>query len=273
MPLLFDTHIHLDLYEPEQRNRLLEAAWGSGVEGMVSVSMGMESCLVNRELAFRHHGRIMPAYGHHPEQHPLDEQALQVLFGWIRDRGAQQESFAIGEVGLPYFARKEAEEKGDVFDMTPYMMQLEGFVRLASELDRPIVLHAVYEDAEATLDLLERHSIRRAHFHWFKGSHYTVARLIRNGYYISLTPDVIYELEIRELATVFPLDRLMVETDGPWPFEGPFAGKQTEPGMVRDVIREISLLRGLAEGNVTEAVNDNSRNFYGWNSDRTDRDL
>ncbi|WP_373229955.1 TatD family hydrolase [Cohnella sp.] len=262
---MFDTHIHLDLYELEERNRIVEAAIGSGIEGMVSVSMGMESCLTNRELVLRHNGRIMPAYGHHPEQSPLDEEALLVLCNWIRERGEEQESFAIGEVGLPYYLRSEAENKGHSFDLSFYLRQLEGFIQLAAELHRPIVLHAVYEDAETVLDLLERYSIRKAHFHWFKGSASTAARLISDGYYISVTPDVLYEPEIRELAAVFPLNRLMVETDGPWPFEGPFTGKQTEPGMVRDVIREISLLRGLDEEKVAEAVNDNSRNFYGWN--------
>ncbi|MEQ4483890.1 TatD family hydrolase [Cohnella silvisoli] len=270
---MFDTHIHLDLYEAEERNRMLEAAWGSGIEGVVSVSMGLESCLVNREFALRHDGRIMPAYGHHPEQPPLDEEGLQVLCDWIQERGKEQESFAIGEVGLPYYTRKEAEEKGEVFDLSPYRRQLEGFIRLASELNRPIALHAVYEDADTVLDLLERHSIRKAHFHWFKGSSHTVTRIVRNGYYISVTPDVLYEQEIRELVAAFPIDRLMVETDGPWPFEGPFAGKHTEPGMVRDVIREISLLRGLDVRNVTKAVNDNSRNFYGWNFDQRTRGL
>jgi TatD DNase family protein len=270
---LFDTHIHLDLYESGQRERLLEAAWGSGIEGVVSVSMGMDSCLVNRELALRHSGRIMPAYGHHPEQQPLDREGLQVLCDWIRERGAEQESFAIGEVGLPYYMRKEAEGRGDAFDISPYMKQLEGFIRLAAELDRPIALHAIYEDAEAVIDLLERYSIRKAHFHWFKGSSNTVTRIVRNGYYISVTPDVLYEPEIRELAAVFPLNRLMVETDGPWPFEGAFAGKQTVPGMVSDVIREISLIRGLDTGDIADAVNDNSRNFYGWNFDQIDCDI
>jgi TatD DNase family protein len=270
---VFDTHIHLDLYESEQRERLLETAWGSGIEGVVSVSMGMDSCLVNRELALRYLGRIMPAYGHHPEQPPLDGEGLQVLCDWIRERGAERESFAIGEVGLPYYTRKEAEGRGDDFDLSPYMRQLEGFIRLAAELDRPIVLHAVYEDAEAVLDLLERHFIRKAHFHWFKGSSNTVTRIVRNGYYISVTPDVLYEQEIRGLVAVFPLNGLMVETDGPWPFEGPFAGKQTEPGMVRDVIREISLIRGLDSGDVADAMNENSRNFYGWNFERINRNL
>jgi TatD DNase family protein len=265
---LFDTHIHLDLYEPEVRERMLESALESGVEGVVAVSMGMESCLVNRELAIRYEGRIIPAYGHHPEQPALDEEASSRMCGWIREQAELTDpfAFAIGEVGLPYYTRNEAEDKGEAFDLGPYLLQLERFVQLAAELDRPIVLHAVYEDAELVLDLLERYSIPKAHFHWFKGSPSTVERLLRNGYYISVTPDVLYEPEIRELAVVFPLDHLMVETDGPWPFEGPFTGRVTEPVMVRDVIREIAVLRGLEIGEVNEIIRNNSKQFYEWNS-------
>ncbi|WP_233567808.1 TatD family hydrolase [Cohnella faecalis] len=184
------------------------------------------------------------------------------MCGWIRERG--DEPFAIGEVGLPYYTRKEAEERGEPFDLGPYRRQLERFVTLAAELDRPIALHSVYEDADETIELLERYRVRRAHFHWFKGSPESVARMVDNGYFISVTPDVEYEKEIRELATVYPLDRLMVETDGPWPFEGSFAGKETEPGMVRAVIREIAALRGLREDQVDAVVRRNTELLYRW---------
>lgn len=263
---MFDTHIHLDLYEPEQRKRIIQYTKESqAIDGVVSVSMGMESCLVNRELAMNNGSWIIPAYGHHPEQPALVRSELDLLCDWIRERADAEEVFAIGEIGLPYYSRKEAEERAEVFDLSPYYLQLERFIQLAAELDRPVVLHAVYEDADAVLDLLERYSIRKAHFHWFKGGPLTVARLVQNGYYISITPDVLYEQEIRELASIYPLDHLMVETDGPWPFEGPFAGRVTEPNMVRDVIREIAALRGLELSVIDEIIRHNSIGFYGWN--------
>jgi TatD DNase family protein len=261
-PLLFDTHIHVDLYEPGERDTMLASALKSGVDGVVAVSMGLESCRVNREQARRHKGKLMPAYGHHPEQKPLDAEQLANLIGWIRVHA--EEPFAIGEVGLPYYLRTEAEKKGESFDQEPYIRQLEHFIRLAGELDRPIALHAVYEDADIVMEMLERYSIRRAHFHWFKGSASTVERLVRSGAYISVTPDVLYEPEIQQLASRFPLEQLMAETDGPWPFDGPFAGKRTEPTMVKAVLQEIAALRGMDVKALTEIVNANSRNFYGF---------
>ena len=260
--MFYDAHLHLDDYPAERRDALLREAWAAGVEGVVAVSMGAASCAATRELARRYPGRVMPAYGHHPEQPYLSDAELDELCDWIRE--LRDEPFAIGEVGLPYYARKEAEARGEPFDERPYIRQLERFVALAAELDRPIALHAVYEDADKALDLLERHRVRKAHFHWFKGSRATVERMIRGGYYVSVTPDVLYEPDIRELAAAYPLDRLMSETDGPWPFEGPFAGRETTPAMVRDVVREIAALRGLALADTERAMAANTRRLYGF---------
>ena len=36
----------------------------------------------------------------------------------------------------------------------------------------------------------------------------------------------------------------MVETDGPWPFEGPFRGEETHPHMIHAVIEQIAAAEG-----------------------------
>jgi len=260
--MAYDAHLHADLYGEEAREPMLRKAFAEGIDGVVAVSMDPASCRTNEALAERFPGRVLPAYGHHPEQPPLPPEALEALCAWIAER--RDRPFAIGEVGLPYYARQEAEQAGRPFDLAPYIAQLDRFVRLAKELDRPIALHAVYEDADLALDLLERHGVSKAHFHWFKGSPQTVSRIVRRGYSVSFTPDILYEPETRRLAASFPLELVMVETDGPWPFEGPYAGKPTEPGMVRDVVREIALLRGLPEAETERAAAARTRAFYGF---------
>jgi TatD DNase family protein len=256
-----DAHIHLDQYPDDRRLPLVGRAASAGVEGMVAVSMGFPSFAVVGELASRYPGLILPAYGHHPEQPPLKAEELDRMLAWIRER--KHEPFAIGEVGLPYYMRTETEASGEPFDEAPYLAQLEAFVKLAAELDRPIALHAVYEDADKALDLLERYRVRRAHFHWFKGSEAAVRRIAANRYMISITPDVLYEPEIRELAANVPLELLMTETDGPWPFEGPFSGRETVPEMVLAVAREIASIRGLGEKDTAERLAANAKRFYG----------
>ncbi|MBB6636585.1 TatD family hydrolase [Cohnella thailandensis] len=263
---IYDAHIHLDSYPAERRDSLLAEAAVEGVAGIVAVSMDLASCEENRRLARLYPGMVLPAYGRHPEQPALDPDGPELtrLCDWIRARAAEDEPFAIGEVGLPYYLRTETEGRGESFDEAPYLLQLERFVGLAAELNRPIVLHAVYEDADKALDLLEKHRVREAHFHWFKGAASTVERMARYGCYVSFTPDVLYEPDIRELASSYPLERIMAETDGPWPFEGPFAGRETVPSMARDVVREIALLRGMSEEEAGERLAENTRRFYRW---------
>ncbi len=256
---LFDAHIHLDKYEPEQRAELLSRL-GEEVEAVIAVSMNESSCVTNLELAQQYPGKVYAAFGYHPELLLPKEGELDSLLSWIvRHR---EEAIAIGEVGLPYYARKEAEAAGRSFDLAPYIDMLDPFIRMAVELDKPIALHCVYEDAATACDLLERNGCTRAHFHWFKGDLETIERMAANGYYISITPDVLYEEEIRELARRYPIDRIMTETDGPWPFEGPFSGMPTRPGMVSRVVEEIASIRGLPVSDTAAYLERNVRRLY-----------
>jgi TatD DNase family protein len=254
---LIDAHIHVDKYSLSEQKLILELL-GLSVEAIIAVSTNEPSCRTNLELARQHPGQYYPAFGYHPE---LDApETVSSLFEWIREH--RNDAVAIGEVGLPYYNRTEAIVQGKSFDLKPFITLLDQFIALAVELDKPIVLHAVYEDANIVCDLLEKHGVTAAHFHWFKGSAQTVQRMMNNGYYISITPDVCYEEEIRELVRSYPIEQLMIETDGPWPFEGPFTGKLTLPAMVKDVAIEIALLKGLDLADASEILYENTRRFY-----------
>jgi TatD DNase family protein len=149
-----------------------------------------------------------------------------------------------------------------VFEQRPYLDLLERFIALAAKLGKPIILHAVYEDADLVCDLLEKYKVSQAHFHWFKGSRETAERMIGNGYFISFTPDILYEQEIQQLAAIYPISQIMVETDGPWPFEGPFSGQTTHPRMLAQNISKIAEIKGLDPEEAGEMIRQNTIAFY-----------
>ncbi|MNG00845.1 putative deoxyribonuclease YcfH [compost metagenome] len=204
----------------------------------------------------------MPAYGFHPEQPVPDEAATLQLFDWIRNRYAEGKIFAIGEVGLPYFTRTNAEQAGESFDESGHMMLLDRFAALATELDRPIALHVIHEDGPKVCDLLERHGVRRAHFHYFKGDRATIDRMIESGYYVSITPEVLYDEQSRELVRLYPIELMMTETDGPWPFKGPFQDIETTPLLASDVVREIAVLKGIGVQQAAVLLAGNAKKLY-----------
>ncbi|RCX18105.1 TatD DNase family protein [Fontibacillus phaseoli] len=258
---LIDAHIHLDHYEEEDRRQLLQDAAGYGLKALIGVSMNLASSQINLALASQYPGLVIPAFGYHPEQPVPSQEETLALLDWMKLQASRMA--AVGEIGLPYYTRLEAENQGRPFDLEPYIALLDQLLELAKHLAKPVVLHAVYEDADLVCDLLERHGIRQAHFHWFKGSEHTVRRMAERGYYVSFTPDLLYEPEIMELARNYPADLVMAETDGPWPFEGPFAGQATHPAMVRDVAAAWSRLHGVSHEEGCHILFNNARRFYG----------
>lgn len=257
-----DAHIHLEQYDASQCEKIVSQAKKADIQHVIAVSMDLASSQRTYALSKRYGEFIIPAYGFHPEQKLPDATQEQQLLDWIAERHHNNEHFAIGEIGLPYYRALEAKEQGQPFDYFPYIAFLDRMLDFAKQLDRPVALHAVYEDAAVVCDLLQKNKIEKAHFHWFKGSAETIDRMIEAGYYISITPDVFVEKEIQELVERYPLGQMMVETDGPWPFEGPFTGKMTVPVMVIEVVKEIARLKKLPMQQVAETVLSNTLRLY-----------
>ncbi|KAI7258474.1 hypothetical protein KC345_g10548 [Hortaea werneckii] len=240
---------------------MLQSLPEQGIESLIAVSMNLASCIRSKGIADRYPGLVKPAYGFHPEQPlPADEE-LAALLEWIGRHAGDM--IAIGEIGLPYYSRSEDMERGEAWDTAAYIKLLDRLLGLAARLAKPVVLHAVYEDAWTACDLLEQHNITRAHFHWFKGPAETVDRMISRGYYISFTPDILYEQEIEDLARRYPPELVMAETDGPWPFEGPFTGFATHPVMVHEVAAAWGALHGYSISQAKEILTANTVRFYG----------
>ncbi|MED3789712.1 TatD family hydrolase [Peribacillus frigoritolerans] len=252
---IIDSHIHLDKYDIVKRKQILKDMEKVQLESLLTVSMNLASSINNYQLSLKD-SRIKPAFGFHPEQPlPSDEEVYELL-SWMREH--RHDMVAIGEVGLPYYLRQENPN----IDNTAYIVILERFLTLAKEIEKPVILHAVHDDAPIVCDLLDKHQITRAHFHWFKGDIRTVERMAEKGYRISITPDVCYEREIQELVSAYPLKLMMIETDGPWPFEGVFNGEWTQPGMMHESVRQIASIKGLPIEDVYEALYQNTKDFY-----------
>lgn len=260
--LYIDAHIHVDKYEQQEQEELVKQAAAGGVQRLVAVSMDLASSKATYRLYQQLPELIMPLYGHHPEIALPSAEEETALVEWIRERADTGEVFSIGEIGLPYYNELEAKATASSFDLQPYIAFLERMLLLAKELERPVALHAVYEHADIVCDLLEKYEIRKAHFHWFKGAPGTIERMKRAGYFISITPDVLYEEEIRTIVEHYPIEQLMVETDGPWPFEGPYKGQMTQSAMVADVVKHIAAIKQVPEEEAAAIIYKSTQQFY-----------
>lgn len=257
---LIDAHIHLDKYPKQSITNITKSLLSSSIDSVISVSMDLASSKDNLTLSQQFPQLVYAACGYHPEQLLPDETDQQELITWLETHIT--EMVAIGEIGLPYYTKMEAIQNGERFEVKPYITWLEKLLKVAKKYDKPVVLHAVYEDADVVCDLLEEYDIKQAHFHWFKGSAATLQRMVQRGYYISFTPDILYEEEIQEIALHYPIEQVMLETDGPWPFEGPFAEQMTHPAMIHESASFYAQLCHRPLDEVCEQIRLNTEKFY-----------
>jgi TatD DNase family protein len=96
-------------------------------------------------------------------------------------------------------------------------------------------------------------------FHCFTGDRGMARRALDIGFHLSLAGIVTFPraLELKEVAKMVPLDRLLIETDSPFLAPVPHRGTRNEPARVVQVAELIAELRNTAVGAITEATRTN----------------
>ncbi len=177
-----------------------------------------------------HHPEVRPALGLHPERLDLGDADLEAVEGQVR--AARSGLVALGEVGLPWYALAGRPDAAAVAARGRH--RLARLLDLARRLDLPVSLHAPHGAAADALALLTGLA-RPAVFHWHKADPTVTARIVAAGHYLGVTPEVVYRERDRALVRAVPLDRLVLESDGPWPMRGdlgvrPGNGAAGDPG-------------------------------------------
>lgn len=245
---MYDAHIHLDQYDETQQQHIIHHEL---IDGLIAVAMDYNGCC--NLLALNDHPNVHIAFGFHPEQQINPTEINKILS--LIDSYHHQLT-AIGEVGLPQYLKREQPN----LNMQSYIDTLEQFIIKAQQYNLPIVLHAVYNDTLTTLDLLQKHNIQKAHFHWFKASNDVINRLLDTPYMVSVTPDILHNQKTRKVVESFSIHRLMIETDGPWPHDG-FKPHHIH-AQLSAIIEEIAVIKSMDIATVNQTILQNTIHFY-----------
>ncbi len=254
---MIDTHIHLDADQYPDPSACIKRALYAGVTAMVVPGTDPASNRKVMDLAHTHARVVYPALGLHPErlEHTdLDADAVAEMIA--RERNS---ICAIGEVGLPWYGDRASDAAVDA----QAKKRLAQFARLATQLGLPMILHAPHRRAAEALAIIRDAKVRSAVFHWHKSDEQTTRAIIDAGYFISLSPEVAYRQRDQELARMLPSNRMLVETDGPWPYGGQFAGQLTEPAFIKETVAAIAHLRCATIEEIAAATTANARALFG----------
>ena len=143
-------------------------------------------------------------------------------------------------------------------------------LQMARELKLPVIIH----DREAHEDCLriiqeEGPFEQGGIMHCFSGDINFARRVIDHNFHISIPGIVTYKKadEMQDVASHVPIERLLVETDGPFLAPIPYRGKRNEPLYTLYTAARIAELRGMEIGEFARQTTENCRLLF-----RTDFD-
>jgi len=182
---------------------------------------------------------IYPCVGFHPDRPELGDVELEKVEEQVHAN--QSRLAAIGEVGLPWYSLEGAADPATL--MTRGRASLDRMLALAARYDLAVVLHAPHGAAVGALDALERHGIERAVFHWHKAPAEVTRAIVDAGYFVSVTPEVVYRERDRDLVELVPLESLLVESDAPWQYGGEFTSLPSGPWLAARAAEEVAKIK------------------------------
>jgi TatD DNase family protein len=239
--MIVDSHCHL--HDPAFRD--VRATLAQAVEHDVwgVVAVGCDPATNDRTLAAAagHPKAIWPAVGFHPEWEALTDADLERVETQLAEHHPRL--VALGEVGLPWYGLPEMDDPAAF--LTKGRKRLDRLLALAQRYDLAVVIHAPHGAALGAFDALRAADVERAVFHWHKAPADVTRAIVDAGYLVSVTPEVVYRERDRELVETIPLESLLVESDGPWPYAGEFEGTPSGPWLVSRVAEEVAKIKRL----------------------------
>jgi TatD DNase family protein len=256
---MIDSHCHLadDAYV-DDLDAVIDRARGAGVEAALCVLDA-----ASEEEAARA-GRLQSVWpavrfatGVHPHRagaYATDpDGAASVVSASL---AAQPGARTVGEIGLDYH-----------YDFSPRDIQQRVFaaqLAIARDTSLPVVIHT-REATDDTFRVLREAGDLRGVFHCFTGDTAMARAALDLGFFVSIAGIVTFPKagELRDVARLVPVDRLLVETDAPYLAPVPFRGKRNEPGFVARVVEAIAALRAVEPAILAAQTIRNFETFLG----------
>ncbi|RKD28849.1 TatD family hydrolase [Thermohalobacter berrensis] len=252
--MLIDTHAHLDDGRFDRdREEIIKSLKENDIDIVINPGANVATSVKAVSLAEKYEN-IYAAVGVHPhDAKDINDDTLELL----KSLANKEKVVAIGEAGLDYH-----------YDNSPRDIQRKWFreqIRLAKELDLPIIVHS--RDAHKdTFDIIKEENTDnlRGVLHCYSGSAELAREYIKMGFYISLAGPVTFKnaKTPKQVAKEISLDYLLIETDSPYLTPHPHRGKRNEPLYVRYVAGMIAELKEISFEKVAKKTSENAKKLF-----------
>ncbi|AZV54497.1 TatD family deoxyribonuclease [Bacillus pumilus] len=114
----------------------------------------------------------------------------------------------VGEVGLDYSKEfvHTKKSQNNAFDYICYQ---------SARQNKIMSIHSRKAENDV-LEMLVRHEVEHAIFHWYSGDLEDARKIAEQGYYFSVNYSMLHSKKGFEVIKSLPIDRLLIETDAPF---------------------------------------------------------
>ncbi len=225
LPSITDSHCHLDFADfNENLEETVENALRSGVSRMVTICTQLKDEPKVRNIAEKF-DCVLYAAGTHPMN--AHKQPM-INVSDLLERAKHPKFVGIGETGLDYYYTKETEKE----QKKSLLLHIEA----AQRSGLPLIIHARSADKDIA-DILENEH-KNAKFscvmHCFSSGRELAIKMLDLGFFLSMSGIITFPKsnELRNIFSLAPIDRILVETDSPYLSPPPHRGKRNEPAYV-----------------------------------------
>lgn len=260
--MFVDSHCHLSFPElKEQLPQIRQAMADARVDRALCICTTLEEFEDVHALA-REYDNFLATVGVHPDNEGVIEPSLQDLV----ERSARPRVVAIGETGLDYYQMDERKGGRSVDDLEWQRERFRTHIRAARQVRKPLVIHTRAASADTLAILDEQGEDGSAGsaggvFHCFTETAEVARGALDRGFHISFSGILTFKnaKELKEVAKVVPLEKMLIETDSPYLAPVPFRGKVNEPAFVVHVAEEVARLKEIPVQEVARAT---TANFF-----------
>jgi TatD DNase family protein len=251
-----DSHCHLNFPELMQDMGAIRTAMEvAQVTRALVISTSLERFDEVHALAMQY-DNFWATVGVHPDNDDVREPTLDDLL----ERAQLPRVVGIGETGLDYFRLNGRS----VAEMHWQRERFRTHIRAAQHTQLPLIIHTRSASDDTLAILKEAGEDGRAGsaggvFHCFTETHMVARAALDLGFYISFSGILTFKnaADLREVAKLVPLDKLLIETDSPYLAPVPYRGKTNNPSYVPFVAQQIADIKGISVQAVAHATSEN----------------
>ncbi len=255
--MIVDTHIHLDDHRyKEDLDVVIQRAVEGGVERFIIPGADPDTLKRAVEIA-EQYPEVFFAIGVHP--YDIEKFSQEDFLQYIK----HQKCVAIGECGLDYFRLEGSDEEKELEKQKQKKIFIEQ-IMIAKKYNKPLIVHIRDASRDAKKILMESGAGEVGGVLHCYNADEELLSLSDEKFYFGVGGVVTFK-NAKKLLNVLPkipLEKLLIETDGPYLTPTPHRGERNEPFYCQLVVQKIAMILGKSVKEISTIATQNTHNLF-----------